>query len=46
MQNGGTCAPITDYSSYANRLLSVTTVSTNKTHMDRAQIVFQAVQTH
>ena len=29
MQNGGICAPITDYSSYANRLLSVTTVSTN-----------------
>jgi len=29
MQNGGTCAPITDYSFYANRLLSVTTVSTN-----------------
>ena len=29
MQNGGTCAPITDYSSYANRLLSVTTVSIN-----------------
>ena len=29
MVNGGTCAPITDYSSYANRLLSVTTVSTN-----------------
>ena len=33
MQNGGSCAPITDYSSYANRLLVVSAgVSTNDTY--------------
>ena len=33
MQNGGTCAPVTDYFSYANRLISVTPgTSTNDTY--------------
>ena len=33
MQNGGSCAPLTDYSSYANRLLVVSAgVSTNDTY--------------
>ena len=31
MQNGGTCAPVTDYASYANRLITVGAITTTDT---------------
>jgi hypothetical protein len=31
MQNGGTCAPVTDYASYANRLITIGAITTTDT---------------